>query len=321
MSRYTIERPAMMDGIDDTRFNPKVIISILIALAVYIVYNIAASFLGIIYVGGEIFSNPNLMSGSLNDIINNLVGLILSEPFIIIILFSMALLIGLVIIETRAIEKRKLRTLGLADKRFALSYLAGAAVGLLVLFVLLIPTLITEYDKIYFTVAKPLVLVMLFAFIIQSAAEEVLFRGYLMTSVSRRVGMFWGVVISSGIFAILHIVNGGMTVLSILQIFLLGAFFGFYVIRTNSIWGAFGMHFAWNFAQGLFSDLNISGVKLDYRVMIFDGVSFEPDTSNIFGSPAEMIPIALMLAAIAVVLFVGKKKIVVKRQQNSEVEY
>jgi hypothetical protein len=156
---------------------------------------------------------------------------------------------------------------------------------------------------------------------VQSAAEEILFRGYLLTSVSRRVGMFWGVVISSVVFAVMHIVNGGMTVLSIMQIFLLGAFFGFYVIRTNSIWGVFGMHFAWNFAQGLFADINISGVTLDYRVMIFEGVSFEPDTSNIFGSPAELIPVALLLAAIAVVLFVGKNKIVVTRPQSDEFEY
>ena len=73
------------------------------------------------------------------------------------------------------------------------------------------------------------------------------------------------------------------------------------------------MHFAWNFVQGLFANLEVSYVDLDYRVIVFEGVSFEPDTSNVFGSPAELIPIALLLAAIAVVMFVGKNKIVVKK--------
>lgn len=321
MSRYTIKRPAMMQGIDDTRFNPRVIISCLITLAIYMIYNVAASIIGIFYIGSEVLADPSVMEGSFDEIVNSLMQMIYSQPFIIILLFSMALLIGLVIIEARAIEKKKLRMIGLVKTRFALKYIIGAAVGLIVLFVLLLPTLITEYDTIYFTAAKPLLLTMLFAFMVQSAAEELLFRGYLMTAASRRVGMFWGVVISSVVFAMLHIVNSGITVLSIVQIFLLGSFFGFYVIRTNSIWGAFGMHFAWNFAQGLFANLDVSYVDLDYRVMVFEGVSFEPDTSNLFGSPAELIPIALLLAAIAVVLFVGKNKIVVKKPVSDELEY
>ena len=321
MDRYTIERPKMMEGIDDTKFNPRVIIVCLITLAIYVIYNVAASFIGVFYIGSEIFSDPAVLGGSFDEIFNGLMQLIYSQPFIIILLFSMAIIIGLVIIEARAIEKKKLRMIGLSSRRFALKYIIGAGVGLLVLFVLLVPTLLTEYDTIRFAQTKPLLLVMLFAFMVQSAAEELLFRGYLMTAAGRRVGMFWGVVVSSLVFAMLHVMNSGMNMLSVVQVFLLGAFFGFYVIRTNSIWGAFGMHFAWNFAQGLFADLNVSGVGIDYRVVIFEGVSFEPDTTSFWGSPAELVPVALLLAAIAVVLFVGSKRIVVRKPESDEIEF
>ena len=136
MSRYTIERPKFMQGIDDTRFNPRVIISCLIALAIYMIYNIAASVIGVFYIGAEVFADPSILGGSFDDIVNKLMQLIYSQPFILILLFSMALLIGLVIIEARAIEKKKLRMIGLVKTRFALKYIIGAAVGVLVLFVL-----------------------------------------------------------------------------------------------------------------------------------------------------------------------------------------
>ncbi len=81
-----------------------------------------------------------------------------------------------------------------------------------------------------------------------------------MTALGNRVSTFWAVMISSVVFALLHLINGDATVLSIVQVFLLGAFLGFYVVRTNSIWGACGLHFAWNFLQGLFTEIRIAGV-------------------------------------------------------------
>ena len=88
MSRYTIERPKLMQGIDDTRFNPRVIISCLITLAIFMIYNIAASVIGVFYIGAEVFADPSVLEGSFDDIMNSLMQLIYSQPFIFNLAFQ-----------------------------------------------------------------------------------------------------------------------------------------------------------------------------------------------------------------------------------------
>ena len=138
-----------------------------------------------------------------------------------------------------------------------------------------------------------------------------------MTALGNRVSTFWAVTISSAVFALLHLINGGATVSSIVQVFLLGALFAFYVVRSGNIWGACGMHFAWNFVQGLFTEIRIAGVSMDYSIIKFKNVDFYPEVGNWIGNPTDLIPIALFLVAIALMLFVGKNRIVVKRPRQS----
>ena len=189
--------------------------------------------------------------------------LIYSQPFIIILLFSMAIIIGLVIIEARAIEKKKLRMIGLvSSRRFALKYIIGAGVGLLVLFVLLMPTLLTEYDTIRFNGRQNRC----------SWYDAVCVYGAVGGGGAAFQGISYDCCRPAGGYVLgrrrvlFGVCDAAYNEQRNEQCCLLcrfscwAHFFGFYVIRTNSIWGAFGMHFAWNFAQGLFADLNVSGV-------------------------------------------------------------
>lgn len=313
MSKLIIKKPQMMDGANGARFKPKVIIACLISLAIFVAYNVVATIIGLIYIVIEIAEDASLLRGTFSEILNSLYDIILSQTFILIAFFSSIVLIGFVIIQIKHIDKRKLSTLGFSKKNVLSSYFKGLAFGTLTLLLLILPTLVLGFDGIVYNGFTPVVIVFLFAFVIQSAAEEILFRGYLLTTLFNRIGVFWAVLLSSAVFALLHVVNGGMTVLMITQVFLLGAFFGFYVVRTNNIWGACGMHFAWNFLQGLFTSITISGIKIDYSIITFVGIDFESDAGNIFGNPADLIPITILLAAIAVVLFVGKNKIAVRK--------
>lgn len=312
MGGYIIKRPNFMDGIEQSRHNPRTIIACLITLAVYFIYNIAASIISGVYFGMKFVKNPGILSGSIDEMIQTAYDMLLTQPFMIILLYSFAFIIVMVVILVKAIHKRKLKTIGLVGKGSILQYIIGIGFGALLLVVQLIPTILNEYDNIAYLGFSNLVIVFLFAFLIQSAAEEILFRGYLFSTVTRRIGIVWASVVSSALFALLHVFNPGVNVLAILSIMLLGVFLCFYMVRTNNIWGACGIHFAWNFLQGTFTDLDISGVSIDYRIVEFKGVSFEPDTSNFFGSPADLVPIAIILAAIAIVLFVGKNRIAVK---------
>lgn len=312
MSRLTIEKPRFMDDIERSRFNPRVIIACLIVLAIYFAYNIVGTILGSVYVVMQAFSDTQFLTGSFSEMLDWVFGVILSEQFILIMLYSMILLIVFVLIHTKLIERRKLSTIGLVRKGAVWQYLLGAAFGALILLILLAPTIFSELGHIKYIGFSTTAILFLFAFMIQSAGEELLFRGYLLTAAARRIGVFWAVIVSSAVFAAFHLLNPEMSVLSIMTIFFLGVFFSLYIVRTNNIWGACGMHFAWNFLQGTFSEVNASGALVDYRIFEFERVSFEP-SGSFWGCPEELIGIAVLLVVISIILFAGKKRLLVKR--------
>lgn len=313
MSKYTVRKPQMMEEAKSARFKPRVVIACLISLAIYLAYNIVATVIGLVYVGSVIFRSPEFLQGSFTQMVSSLFEIVLSQTFMLIMFFGMVVLILFVIIQVRAIERRRLYTIGMTSKRVVSSYLIGIGFGAVVLLVVQVPMLVTQSGGVTYNGFSSLVVVFLFAFMIQSAAEEILFRGYLMSALNNRVSTFWAVIISSGVFALLHLINGDATVFSIVQVFLLGAMFGFYVVRTNNIWGACGMHFAWNFLQGLFIDIRIAGVTMDYSIIKFEDVDFYPENVGVIGSPTDLIAIGFLIAAIAVVLFAGKNRIVVEK--------
>jgi len=78
-----------------------------------------------------------------------------------------------------------------------------------------------------------------FAGLIAPVTEEVIFRGYLLPSVMKHLGYVWGVVISSVIFAMVHMVFEPMT---LLIMFLLGCMLSVMYIRTKSLWPGIIFH-------------------------------------------------------------------------------
>lgn len=85
-------------------------------------------------------------------------------------------------------------------------------------------------------------------------AEEVVFRGFLLHGLTRRVGGRWAVRIGSSLFAAAHIpalisqdlVQGGIPV-ALLVLFGFAVFLCRIRAATGSIWFASGVHALWNF--------------------------------------------------------------------------
>lgn len=308
--KYTIAKPYMMDNIITAKHNPNVIISILIAIAIYVAYFLISLIASIVYGVACFVQNPEIMQGSFDKISNKMVDILSSQEFTLISFYLMAFIILFVIIEVRFIEKRALSTIGLSRKRFAGKYLAGFGVGALLIAVNIVPEIIIESSNITYNGYSPLVLISLFAFIIQTASEEIIFRGYLLTSFGHIIGMFWAAILSSFLFALLHI-HGDATILDVTSIFFIGLFLSFYMIRTNNIWGVFGIHTAWNFILGCITKIKIGPISLDYSIIQVG----DPDAVQnfgIIGDPMLIISIAIFVIGIAYLLFVGKNKIVRK---------
>ena len=212
----------------------------------------------------------------------------------ILMLFLTVFELGLPILYCRLAEGRSLSSMGFVRKGAVRHYLVGYLIGTAMIVSTVGIAVLTGQSRITFpsvTLSTVLVvLVYFFGYMIQGAAEEVLFRGFFMLSFfgsrnrygERKGTAFLAVLVSALLFAAAHLLNPGFTPLAFVSIFLTGVFFGLYILRTGNIWGACAMHSAWNFVQGNILGVQVSGTQAS--ASIFQTVNV--GSSNLFNGGA-----------------------------------
>ena len=114
-------------------------------------------------------------------------------------------------------------------------------------------------------------LFLLFAVFVQSSAEELVCRGFVYRRVERRYphpAVFF--LANSLFFALLHLGNNGVTLLSLLNIALTGILFSISVYYTDSLAFAFAGHAGWNYCQSIVFGLPNSGNVFPYSMFRLD---------------------------------------------------
>jgi membrane protease YdiL (CAAX protease family) len=111
------------------------------------------------------------------------------------------------------------------------------------------------------------------AFLLVGFAEEVTMRSYLLFSLARGVGFWFAAVITSALFALMHVHNAGETPLGIGAVFVVGMLLCLFVRRTGDLWFPIGFHFAWDWAESFFYGVPDSGT-------ISGGTLFHPSFSG-----------------------------------------
>ncbi len=96
---------------------------------------------------------------------------------------------------------------------------------------------------------------------VAAAFEEVLFRGYMMQTFFRSNLALFGVLLTSVLFASVHNANPNATVFSWANTFIAGIWFAVAYIKTRELWFVTGLHFMWNWMQGAFYGIEISGLR------------------------------------------------------------
>lgn len=94
--------------------------------------------------------------------------------------------------------------------------------------------------------------------------EEVFSRGYMQNMSIYFGNIPLGIVIPSGVFALLHFLNPGAlnNPIPTVNLILISIVFALMTLFTNSIWMAIGYHFTWNFFQGKIFGMNVSGLVI-----------------------------------------------------------
>lgn len=102
----------------------------------------------------------------------------------------------------------------------------------------------------------------LWFFMLPAAAEEVLFRGYLLQAIAETRGKLEALWSTSLAFGILHLTNPNTSLLGIGNIVVAGLFLGAVYLKTASLWWATGAHLGWNWGLGFLADAPVSGLEL-----------------------------------------------------------
>jgi hypothetical protein len=92
--------------------------------------------------------------------------------------------------------------------------------------------------------------------------EELMFRGYGFTLVQRQWGARTAVVSTSMAFALMHLLNPGVSVQSVVMVGLAGIFLAVVRLSFASLWAAWLAHFAYNFVQLAVFHTAVSGIAL-----------------------------------------------------------
>jgi len=95
-----------------------------------------------------------------------------------------------------------------------------------------------------------------------AAAEEAMLRGYPLQALAEAWGAGWGLVVTSIVFALLHLPNPGVGWVGLANITGAGLFLGALFLRTGSLWWATGAHLGWNWSHAFLTDLSVSGLEL-----------------------------------------------------------
>jgi len=148
----------------------------------------------------------------------------------------------------------------------------------------------------------PFLLFALLAVCIQSGAEELLTRGYMLGALRERYGARVAIIANALLFMLLHLFNAGVTVLSLAVIALVGLAYSLVVHFTGSLWFAVGAHTAWNFTQNLLFGLPNSGIVSASSLLHLDAARDSAFYNAAFGVegawPAALVNALLALAAL-----------------------
>ena len=186
MTKWTLRKPDIYQNIPEGGFAPRSGVAMLVAMLLYLIYSCIAAIPALVH--AAIILAPRVDEGlSMPELIDTYT----SDPSTLpVSLFLTALLILTTVFYIRRIEKRPLATIGLSRGRIVRRYVVGFVIGVALIALTVWPAFLTE--EVIWKGFTPVVALFFIAFIIQGASEEVLFRGALMSAISRKMGIFLG---------------------------------------------------------------------------------------------------------------------------------
>jgi membrane protease YdiL (CAAX protease family) len=238
------------------------------------------------------------------------------ENFIGRTIFLLTVLLGAYLC-TRWLEGLPWRALGLSlHARWFHDLLIGSIIGIASL--ALAVTIATAAGGLRFTLSSRALLgavaqTLLFSgvlFVLAALAEEALFRGYPLQTLTRAKLAWLAVLLTSLPFAAVHLRNPNVAAgFTFLNTALAGVWLAAAYLRTRSLWFPLGVHWAWNWAMASLLGLPVSGITDLAPHSLLHGTDLGPAwlTGGTYGPEGGA---ACTIALIVSMLFVWRTRLV-----------
>ena len=138
--------------------------------------------------------------------------------------------------------------------------------------------------------------------------EEIYSRGYLLRNVADGVNMKFSVIVTSLVFALLHLANPNASAASVVSLFVNGLLFAAGVLLTGRLSASIGLHAGWNLFEGAVFGFPVSGDKEGASLIGIQQRGPELLTGGAFGPEAGAIGIVASLVGIGLVFVYSRRR-------------
>ena len=207
-------------------------------------------------------------------------------------------------------EELPFRALGCLPQRGWLRNLGiGSALGAASLFLAALLATVTRGIHFRFDTAGPrsisaTVVISALVFVFAAAAEEMLFRGYPLQTLTRANLAWLGILLTSVPFAAVHLKNPNVVPgFTFLNTALAGLWLAVAYLRTRSLWLPLGLHWSWNWAQASLLGLPVSGIDRLAPAPLLRAINSGPDwlTGGSYGiEGGAACTIALLISTLVI---------------------
>ncbi len=227
------------------------------------------------------------------------------------LIFSFVLIYILLWLWLLIFEKRPFWTMGYELKQAAMQYGRGFFVGALMFAVAVV--ILGLFGSVEFEQGIPSnqglpalggVTFVLIGWIVQGGGEEVLMRGWVLPVIGARTRPWIGLLVSSILFSLIHLLNPGLSVIAMINLALFGVFAGLYAMREGSLWGISAVHSVWNWVQGNFFGFEVSGTTANGgTVLNLMETGADWLTGGPFGPEGGLAVTAVLVAGMMFIVF------------------
>jgi len=240
------------------------------------------------------------------------------QAFVLYAMFASG--IAIIFLWIGFFEVRPISSLGFTKNGALKKYFSGFAIGVLMNSVVVgIMAISGSIDIASESVnltgidAIGIVAIFLFGFIIQGASEEILSRGWMMQVIGSRYTPWLGVLISTIVFAALHLGNAGVNPPSVINLLLFAILMTLFVMKDGSLWSACAWHSAWNWMLGNVFGLSVSGSGEKVSIFDLNTTGNELISGGGFGPEGSLVTTFVLLIAI---ILLGLKIIKTSKYKN-----